>query len=153
MTPTTTRYLEDLAVGERFVTGSATVTAEDILGFARCYDPQPMHLDATAAADTLFRGLVGSGWQALALTMRLMVLRRPFGATPIIGTGVDELRFRSALRPGDVLGVEAEVLACRHARRPGRGYVTLAVTTTRQPEREVVVSQVWTLLLPTRPAR
>jgi len=66
-------YLEDFATGETFRSGSFTVTPELVKEFASFYDPQPMHLDEAAARASLFGELVGSGWQTLAITMRLMV--------------------------------------------------------------------------------
>jgi acyl dehydratase len=69
----TERYLEDFAVGQRFETGTYTLQAETLFEFARQYDPQPFHLDAEAAARSVFRGLAASGWHTAALTMKLLV--------------------------------------------------------------------------------
>jgi acyl dehydratase len=66
-------YLEDFAVGQVFRSAERRVTAEAIKAFAGQYDPQPFHLDETAAASSFFRGLAASGWHTAAMTMRLLV--------------------------------------------------------------------------------
>ena len=66
-------YLEDIFFGQRFVTGTHTLTAEAIKSFARDYDPQPFHTDEEAAKDTFFDGLAASGWHTAAITMRLQI--------------------------------------------------------------------------------
>ena len=81
--------LRDLRIGQAFETGSLVISREDIVAFAASFDPQPMHLDEAAAEQTLFGRLVASGWHVAALTMRLMVQARPFGATPLIGAEIE----------------------------------------------------------------
>ncbi len=66
-------YLEDISPGDRWVTESVEITASDIIGFARQYDPQPFHTDEVAAKTSFFGGLAASGWHTAAVTMRLMV--------------------------------------------------------------------------------
>lgn len=129
----TDRYFEDFEPGQRLVSGTIAVSAADIVAFARQFDPQPMHLDDAAARATLFAGLAGSGWHIGALTMRLMVDLPLLGGTPIIGTGVEELRWLQPLRPGDVLAIEAVVLERRPSSKPDRGYLRFVVTTLRVP--------------------
>jgi acyl dehydratase len=148
---TPARYFEDFAVGQRFrSTGTVTVTAEEIKQFAARYDPQPFHLDEAAARATFFGGLAASGWLTASLTMRLMVESdiRPAGGN--IGAGVEELRWPIAVRPGDVLRVEAEVLEVRASRsRPDIGIVKTRVTTLNQKDEVVQVSRP-TLVVKTR---
>jgi acyl dehydratase len=144
------RHLEDFAAGDRIRTGSIHISEAMSLEFARMYDPQPIHLDAEAPRDSMFGGLVTSGWQTLALTMRLIADAKPLGATPMIGIEVQNLRFLHPVRPGDTLTVEAEVLGSRRSEsRPGRGFLDVAVT-TRNQDGHPVVTQRWTLLVPTR---
>jgi acyl dehydratase len=90
--------------------GSFAVDTEQITRFATDFDPQPFHLDETAAQQTLFRGLAASGWHTAALTMRLLVDGdlRPAGG--IVGAGLDELRWPRPVRPRDELRLESEVL-------------------------------------------
>src|SRR5476651_525747 len=89
----TDRYFEDFAVGDTFDSASILVTETDIVEFARVYDPQPWHLDAAAAMNSPFKGLVASGWHTTAVTMRLFVESGVLRATGILGLGVDELRW------------------------------------------------------------
>jgi acyl dehydratase len=95
----TKRYLEDFAVRQTFGSERVRVDKKRIKRFAAEFDPQPFHLDEDAARDTIFRGLVASGWHTAALTMRLMVEneRNPVGG--IVGTGFDELGWPLPVRP------------------------------------------------------
>ena len=129
------RYFEDLKAGDRFKSGSYTVGEEQIISFAREFDPQPFHLDRTVARQTMFEGLIASGWHTAAITMRLFVQTLNF-AEGAIGLGVDELRWPNAVRPGDVLQVETEIVDLRFSRsKPSHGIVRLRnVTTNRDGE-------------------
>jgi len=131
--PVSPRYFEDFAVGQQFRSGTLTVTAESIKAFAAAFDPQPFHQDETAAQASLFGGLVASGWNTAALTMRLIVDSDLHPAGGTIGAGVEELRWPTPVRPGDVLHVEGEVLDLRPSRsRPGLGVMKVRVTTYNQ---------------------
>lgn len=145
-----TCHLEDLAAGQRYAGGTATVDAAEIKAFAAAFDPQPFHLDEEAARTSIFGRLVASGWHTMALTMRMLVegeLRSLWG---LVGLGADELRWPRPVFPGDVLGVEWEVLEVRpSSTRPDRGIARLGVT-TRNQRGEVVLSLVTTILLPRR---
>ncbi|MEJ0018024.1 MAG: MaoC family dehydratase [Acetobacteraceae bacterium] len=125
-------YLEDLRVGQRFVSGSHTLEAVEITRFAAEYDPQPFHLDDTAGRDSLFGGLVASGWHTAATTMRLIVAGGLPIAGGIIGSG-GELMWTTPVRPGDTLHVECEVLEITLSRsRPDRGTVVVRCLTRNQ---------------------
>ena len=102
-------YLDDLQVGQRFTSKTHVVDAVQIKAFARQFDPQPFHLDDDAAKDSLFSGLVASGWHTAAITMRLLVERGLPLAGGVVGIG-GELSWPRPTRPGDVLQVESEVL-------------------------------------------
>jgi acyl dehydratase len=103
-------WFDDVRVGMRFKTGHKAVTREDIKRFAAEFDPQPYHLDEAAAEQSLFNGLAASGWHTAAICMRLAVDARPFGPHPLLGLGVDELRWLAPVRPGDVIRIEGEVI-------------------------------------------
>ena len=103
-------WFDDLKLGMRFKSGEVTVSKEDIIRFAREYDPQPFHLDEEAAKNTILGGLAASGWQTAALAMRLATECRPFGPHPLLGAGVDDLRWLKPVRPGDTLHLEGEVV-------------------------------------------
>jgi acyl dehydratase len=146
------RFFEDIVVGERTRTGSITLTRDSIVEFASHYDPQSMHLDEQAAKAGFFGKLVASGWQTLCLTMRLMVEAKPFGATPLIGIQIDEVRFQRPVLPGDDLSAELEILEKRLSKtRPDRGFLKGRTVTSNQQGAEVS-SQLWTMLIPTKQA-
>ena len=126
------RYFEDLKAGDRFKSGTYKVTEEQIVSFAREFDPQPFHLDPAVAHQTMFKGLIASGWHTAAITMRLFVQTLNF-TEGAIGLGVDELRWPNALRPGDVLQVETEIVDLRESRsKPSHGIVRIRNVTTNQ---------------------
>ncbi len=142
-------YLDDLHVGRRFTSGTHALDERQITAFAREFDPQPFHTDLEAAKETLFGGLVASGWHTAAITMRLQV----DGGLPIAGGIVGlggELAWPTATRPGDVLHVESEVVAIVPSRsRPDRGIVTVRSETLNQ-RGEVVQTTTVKLLVPGR---
>lgn len=141
-----TQYLDDLAVGQKYGSGSLTIDADAIKRFASEFDPQPAHLDEQEAAQTLFQGLAASGWHTAALTMRLLVDSDFKPAGGVIGASL-ELRWPRPVRPGDVLSVETEVLEVRPSKtRPEQGIVKVCVTTYNQ-EREVLQSYVGNLVV------
>ena len=105
------RYLEDLRVGEKVHSKPVTVTEEEVLEFARKYDPQPMHDDPEAAAKGPFKGIIASGWHTAAIVMRLTVDADPLGGQPLLGLGVDGIEWPKPVRPGDTLQLECEVLS------------------------------------------
>jgi acyl dehydratase len=130
-------YLEDLAVGQVFRMGPLTVEAEEMIRFARQYDPQFFHTDPEAAKSSFFGGLVASGWLTAALTMRLLVDGGAPFAEGVIGAG-GELAWPRPVRPGDSLRIESEVLKITPSRsRPDRGSV-MTKTTTFNQNNEVV---------------
>jgi acyl dehydratase len=145
-------YLEDLAPGQTFGSGTVTVDPIELKEFAAEFDPQPFHLDDEAARASLFGGLVASGWHTAALTMRLLVDGELNVAGGLIGAGVDEMQWPRPVRPGDVLHVESEVLEVRPSNsRPDRGMVRLRSTTRNQDDLPVMI-QVARLIVPRRPA-
>jgi acyl dehydratase len=126
------RYFEDLKGGDRFKSATYQVSEEQLISFAREFDPQPFHLDAAVADQTMFKGLIASGWHTAAITMRLFVQTLNF-AEGAIGLGVDELRWPNAVRPGDRLQVETEIVDLRVSRsKPSHGVVRLRYVTTNQ---------------------
>jgi len=102
-------YFEDLAVGDTDQTGTYDVTAAEIVEFAEQYDPQPFHTDREAAADSMFGGLVASGWHTTAMTMRLLVDDILSESAARGAIGVDNLRWLQPVEPGDSLTVETEI--------------------------------------------
>lgn len=124
-------YLEDLFVGQRFHGGPVEVTTEEIKAFAAKFDPQPFHLDETAAKDSLFGGLVASGWHTASLTMRLLTQCASFSGG-LIGVG-GKIEWLRPVRPGDLLSVEATILRIAPSKsRNDRGMVKMRVVTSNQ---------------------
>jgi acyl dehydratase len=145
------RFYEDFRVGEVIVSPQQyEVTADNIKAFAAEFDPQPMHTDDAAAADSVFGQLTASGWQTLAATMRMMVLSPLFESGQVVGVGIDKLRWLKPVLPGYVLTAQAEILEMRPSKsRKDRGYLRLR-TTTYGPDRLEVASQEQTVLVPRR---
>jgi acyl dehydratase len=144
-------YLDDLHVGQRFITGAHAIDETQIKAFASQFDPQPFHLDDEAAKGTLFAGLAASGWHTAAITMRLLVEQGLPLAGGIISAG-GEMRWPRPTRPGDRLHVESEIVEVTPSRsRPDRGTVIVR-NETRNQHGDVV--QVFTarLVVPRRPA-
>jgi acyl dehydratase len=130
-------YLEDFAVGQRFVSGTHAMDVEQIKAFASRFDPQPFHTDEAAADASFFHGLAASGWHTASVTMSLLVKSGMTIAGGLIGAGC-ELSWPRPTRPGDVLVVESEVLAVTPSRsKPDRGMITLK-SETRNQKGEVV---------------
>ncbi|MDR0997085.1 MAG: MaoC family dehydratase [Zoogloeaceae bacterium] len=126
-----TLHLEDLSIGDTFASRPLTLSADDIKGFARQFDPQPFHLDEATAQDSFFQGLAASGWHTAALSMRLLVETLPL-AGGVIGAGV-ELDWPQPVRPGDTLSIRISIEDIRPSRsRPDRGIVHLLVSTLNQ---------------------
>lgn len=119
------KYLEDFAVGQVTAFPPRQVSEEEIIAFAREYDPQPFHLDKEAARQSLFGGLCASGWHTIGIMMRLMV-DHMIGQYASMGSpGVDRLRWLKPVFPGDTLHLRGEVLAVTPSRsKPDRGVVT-----------------------------
>jgi acyl dehydratase len=116
-------YFEDIVVGARNAFGSYSVTREEVLDFARRYDPQPFHLDDEAAAQTHFGRLSASGWHTCAMVMAMVVENLQATKQAGLGSpGLDELRWLKPVYPGDTLRCETEVLEKTRSRsRPEMG--------------------------------
>jgi acyl dehydratase len=129
-------YLEDVSVGDRYVSREYPLDVARIKAFAGDFDPQPFHLDEAAAGESFFGGLAASGWHTAAITMRLMVESVPF-ADGLIGAGV-ELSWPRPTRPGDALHVVSEITAVAPSKsKPDRGIVTLRSDTFNQCDEPV----------------
>ena len=144
------RYLEEFTVGQTFGSGRLRVDTEQIKAFAAEFDPQPFHLDENAARETIFGGLVASGWHTAALTMRLLVESEIAPEGGIVGAGFDEFRWPRPVRAGDELRIESEVLEVRPSRsRPNQGLIKVRTTTLNQMD-EAVQVQIANLIVPRR---
>lgn len=142
-------YLDDLQVGQRFISATHRVDEAEIRAFAAQYDPQPFHLDHQAAQSTIFGGLAASGWHTAAITMKLLVGAAPI-AGGILGAG-GEIAWPQPTRPGDVLQVTAELLEITRSKsRPDRGSVQMRIEARNQRD-EIVQTFSVRIVVPVRP--
>ncbi|WP_338412127.1 MaoC family dehydratase [Psychrobacter raelei] len=129
-------YLEDLKVGDKWISGEVSLSEAEIKDFAKDYDPQPYHLDNERARDTFFGTLVASGWQTAGVTMRLMVQTIPI-ATGLIGAGA-QISWPAPTYPNDILHIEAEVVDIKASKsKPDRGMVVVQINTFNQNQQIV----------------
>ena len=146
----TDRYFDDFDVGQRFVSRGVTFTESGIMDFAQRYDPQPFHIDAEAAAEGVYGGVIASGFQTLALAFRVFYDEGIIAKCSLGSPGLDELRWLAPVRPGDTLHAEVEVLEKRaSASKPDRGLLKLRFSALNQ-RGETVMSFLPTLILARR---
>jgi acyl dehydratase len=150
----TERYFEDLVVGQVFEpSGRVRMEKDEIIAFAKQYDPQSFHLDEEAARKSIFGRLVASGWHTAAVTMSLIARSENRLVDGTIGLGFNELRWPMPVLPGDELRIETEVLEMRPSRsRPDRGLVKMRTRTLNQ-HGQVVQELIGNAMVPRRPER
>jgi acyl dehydratase len=144
-------YFDSVAVGAVLELGSRTVSEEEILAFAREFDPQPFHIDPEAAEKSLFGGIIASGWHTCSLTMRLMVDSFLSRAASLGSPGVEQIRWLRPVRPGDTISARIVVLDVRPSQsKPDRGAVKMRTEVTNQAG-ELVMTMESTGLVGRRP--
>jgi acyl dehydratase len=117
-------YWEDFAPGQVRETGGHSLSEDEIIEFARKYDPQPFHIDRDKAKQSAFGGLIASGWQTAGLCMRMLCDLYLLESASMGSPGVDEVRWVKPVRPGDTLRLKSTVLETRaSASRPDMGTV------------------------------
>ena len=146
------RYLEDLVVGETASFGEYHVTREEVLEFARKYDPQPFHLSDEAAARTHFGRIAASGWHTAAMAMAMIVRNLEVTGEQGLGSpGVDKLRWLKPVYPGDTLRCEGETLETRPSKsKPGIGIYRGRITVFNQ-DAAPVMTYISNVLIARRP--
>lgn len=133
------RYFDDLSVGDTFETGGITLTESSIVDFALTYDPQPFHVNRVAATESIFGGLIASGFQTLAMTFRLFRDTGILTGTNLGGHGMDEVRWLAPVRPGDTIRARVTVERMTPSRsKPDRGVVRFRYRTYNQDDVEVL---------------
>lgn len=138
--PTENRYFEDYLVGSVHEFGSIAVEQDEVIAFAKRFDPQVFHTDPESATNTIFNGLIASGWHTAGLMMRLFADHFLSKVASLGSPGVDELRWNKPVRPGDELSVRVTVLEARRSRtKPDRGIVHSFIEVMNQ-NRDVVMS-------------
>jgi acyl dehydratase len=132
-TPINDRYFEDYVEGDIHFIGNLAVETEEVIAFARRFDPQSFHTDAETAKLGPFGGIIASGWHTAALTMRLFVEHYLTHVASLASPGIDELRWLKPVRPGDTLSPRVTVLQAVGSRsKPDRGAVTSFVEALNQ---------------------
>lgn len=120
------RFFEDYAAGEIIEFGDHLVTEDEIVEFARRYDPQPFHVDAAAAGASHYGGLIASGWMTASVLMRMLVDHFISPLSSMGSPGVDEIRWLRPVRPGDRLRARVTVLDARRSQsKPDRGVLQI----------------------------
>lgn len=138
--PLTQRFFDDFSEGEVFEFGNRLITQEEIIGFARQYDPQTFHTDPQAALGSSFGGLVASGWMTGAVMMRMMCDHFIAPHAAMGSPGLDQLRWLKPVRPGDRLRARVTVVGLQASRsKPDRGVLNLRQEALNQAG-EVVMS-------------
>ncbi|WNV73709.1 MaoC family dehydratase [Geodermatophilus sp. DSM 44513] len=146
------RWFEDYVPGTTAEHGPLRVTEDDVVDFGRRFDPQPFHVDAQAAAAGPFGGLIASGWHTCALMMRLLADEYLSPVSSLGSPGIDELRWRAPVRPGDELTLRTTVADAVPSRsKPDRGLVRTGIELVRQDGTAVLSMTAMNLVL-RRPA-
>ncbi len=122
-------YLDEYVIGRQIETVPVQIDADDIMAFARQYDPQPFHIDLEAAKDTVFDGLIASGFHTVAIANGQFLRTGILDGSNLGGPGMDNIRWLAPVRPGDTLSTLMEVLEARASNsNPARGIVRLGIT-------------------------
>ncbi len=138
------RYFEDYPIGEIVEFGDQEVTEDEIVGFAQRYDPQPFHTDRKAASDSIYGGIIASGWMTGSIAMRLMVDHYISPLSSMGSPGIDELRWLKPVRPGDRLRVRVTVIDSRPSQsKPDRGMILLSWEVINQKAENVLTMKAW----------
>ena len=147
------RYLEDYPAGTTAELGSIVVSADEIVSFAKRYDPQPFHTDPEKAKTWPYGGLIASGWHTASMMMRVVVDHFIDGETSLGSPGLGPIRWKLPVRPGDVLRVRARVVESRVSQsKPDRGTLTFDVDVLNQNGDVVMTVESWMGIIKTRPA-
>jgi acyl dehydratase len=145
--PIEERYFEDYIAGTVHEFGSVTIEADEVIAFAKRYDPQPFHVDPEAAKETIFGGLIASGWHTGSLIMRLYADHYLSHVASLASPGIDELRWLKPVRPDDKLSVRVTILDTRRSRsKPDRGLVHSFIEVFNQNQEVVMTMKVINIL-------
>jgi len=137
-------YWEDFKVGETVEMGRHTFGAEEIIAFARQFDPQPFHTDPEAAKDSFYGGLIASGWHTCSVAMRFMCENYVNRTVSLGSPGVDHIRWQKPVRPGDTLSFRRQVLEARASQsRPNAGLVKSRWEAVNQDGETVLSMEGW----------
>lgn len=146
------RYFEDFQVGDVFELGTTSVTEEEIIAFARQFDPQPFHVDPTQARASVFGGIIASGWHTASLFMRLLVDNFLRETVSLGSPGVDEVRWLQPLRPGDTLRARFTILEARASKSRAEMGILRSRSEVFNQRDELVMTVIGVHLVGRRPA-
>ena len=151
--PIDDRYFEDYVEGDVHRFGSIAVAANEMIAFAKRFDPQIFHTDPEAAKQTPFGGLIASGWHTAGLMMRLYVEHYLTHVASLASPGLDEVRWLKPVRPGDSLSVRVTVLKATPSKsKPDRGAITSLIEVFNQAD-ETVMTLKSVNIIARRPSR
>ena len=143
---TPTLYWEDFTPGETAEIGRHTFTEQEMIEFARQFDPQPFHTDPEAAQQSFFGGLIASGWHTCAIAMRLMVEKYIGQAASAGSPGVENIRWRAPVRPGDTITYRRVILSSRPSgSKPDLGLLHTRTEASNQRGEIVMTMEGWGL--------
>ena len=146
------KYAEDYTAGDVFDLGTYTVSRDEIIDFARTYDPFPFHIDDSVAQETVFGGIISSGWLTALVWLRLMHKRFVCYETTLGSPGHEEMRWPTPVRPGDELSGQIEIVESRvSVSKPDLGFVRYTATLRNQKNEDVFITTS-TLIVKSRPA-
>jgi acyl dehydratase len=145
--PIDDRYFEDYVAGSVHECGSILVEEDEVLSFAKRFDPQPIHTDPDVAEQSVFGGLIASGWHTAGLMMRLFVDHFLSRVASLSSPGVDELRWLKPVRPGDELSLFVTIVETKRSRsKPDRGIVRSYIEVCNQKSETVMTLRAVNLL-------
>jgi len=148
MTQTFKIYWEDFSVGDVRHFGARLVTESEIIAFAKEYDPQRFHISPEAGEQTIFKGIIASGWQTCGFMMRMMCDDFLLDSSSLGSPGLENIKWLKPVRPGDVLSLRTEVLEVRPMKsKPNTGLVHLLWNCLNQSEEIVTSMQGWMMFL------
>ena len=144
MSTVETLYWEDFKVGETVAMGTHTFVEEEMIDFARKFDPQPFHIDPTAAKESHFGGLIASGWHTCAIAMRLICEDYLNSSASLGSPGIENVRWLVPVRAGDTLSYRRVVLEARTSKsRPDMGLVKSRTEAVNQKGETVLTFEGW----------
>lgn len=148
----TPKYWDDYTLGERIRCGEVRVDAAELHAFAERFDPQPIHIDPTAAAASPYGGIIASGWHTAGMVMRVLVAGYFDGTTSLGSPGIGKLAWLKPVRADDVLDVQVHVREKRRSEsKPDRGSITMDVSATNQAGEIVFSATDWIGIVRVRP--
>lgn len=146
------RYFEDFQVGDVFELGTTSATEEEIIAFARQFDPQPFHIDPAQAKESVFGGIIASGWHTASLFMRLLVDNFLRETVSLGSPGLDEVRWLQPLRPGDTLRARFTILEARASKSRAEMGILRSHSELFNQRDELVMTVIGVHLIGRRPA-